>query len=316
MAVIAVAGGTGNMGKTLVEALVASKKHDVKILARKPNLELEAQLGVSVIAVDYNDVEALKIALEKHNIHTVISAISMLPGPNGEKPMEVELIRASNASKTTKRMISSDWGIPHTEADIHKLASVPEKFTAQVELKQATNLETTYVVNGMFMDYWGLPAVKSHVAPITMAIDILNNKAAIPGDGESPVAFTHTTDVAKLVVAMLDLEKWEPQTYIIGDRITWNEFLQLAEDAKGTSFETTHDSVEMLKKGQVTELPGQIPAYAVFPKETFQGMAAAFGLWFAEGTLSYMPKKLLNNQFPEIKTMKVKEMLERAWKRV
>jgi len=35
MAVIAVAGGTGNLGRTIVEALVAAGKHSVKILSRK-----------------------------------------------------------------------------------------------------------------------------------------------------------------------------------------------------------------------------------------------------------------------------------------
>ncbi|KAH7119450.1 hypothetical protein B0J13DRAFT_532541 [Dactylonectria estremocensis] len=35
MAVIAVAGGTGNVGRTIVEALVATGKYDVKIISRK-----------------------------------------------------------------------------------------------------------------------------------------------------------------------------------------------------------------------------------------------------------------------------------------
>lgn len=35
MALIAVAGGSGNVGRKLVEAIVATGKHEVKILARK-----------------------------------------------------------------------------------------------------------------------------------------------------------------------------------------------------------------------------------------------------------------------------------------
>lgn len=41
MAVIAVAGGTGNVGRTLVEAIVATGKHEVKILARKVGPDIE-----------------------------------------------------------------------------------------------------------------------------------------------------------------------------------------------------------------------------------------------------------------------------------
>lgn len=35
MAIIAVAGGTGNLGRTLVKAIVANGKHEVRILGRK-----------------------------------------------------------------------------------------------------------------------------------------------------------------------------------------------------------------------------------------------------------------------------------------
>ena len=32
---VAVAGGTGGLGRTVVEAIIASKKHDVFVLSRK-----------------------------------------------------------------------------------------------------------------------------------------------------------------------------------------------------------------------------------------------------------------------------------------
>ena len=35
MAIIAVAGGTGNVGRAIVDAIVAGGKHQVKILSRK-----------------------------------------------------------------------------------------------------------------------------------------------------------------------------------------------------------------------------------------------------------------------------------------
>ena len=85
------------------------------------------------------------------------------------------------------------------------------------------------------MDYWGIPAVKSWLVrmPLVFWLDIPNNAAAIPGSGNTPAVFTHTSDVARFVAASLGLPKWEPDTYIFGDRVTWNEFLHWAEDAKG-----------------------------------------------------------------------------------
>jgi len=35
MAIVAVAGGTGNIGRTIVDAILATGKHQVKVLSRK-----------------------------------------------------------------------------------------------------------------------------------------------------------------------------------------------------------------------------------------------------------------------------------------
>ncbi|KAH7378889.1 hypothetical protein BKA64DRAFT_686855 [Cadophora sp. MPI-SDFR-AT-0126] len=310
MVVVAVAGGTGKVGRTLVEAIVEAGKHDVRILARNPNPALEAELRVPIITVDYSNIEALTKTLEDNNVHTVVSAIIMFPGNN-----EIELIRAANASNTTKRMISSDWGLPHTEEHIKQLDTVGPKFEAHKVLEQMTGLETTYFLNGFFMDFWGVPAVKSHMSPVVAIFDIPNDVAAIPGSGNVPVVLTHTTDIAKFVAASLDLGKWDRVSYVIGDRVTWNEFLHYIEEAKGTKFNVTHDSIETLRSGKITELPGQVAAYHFFPKEAYQHMMSVFGLWFAEGVFDFHPSKTLNELFPDIKTMKVKDMVNEAWKK-
>ncbi|CCF36710.1 hypothetical protein CH063_08218 [Colletotrichum higginsianum] len=316
MVVVAVAGGTGNVGRTLVEAIVAAGKHEVKILARKENPDLEKKLGASIIAVDYADIEATTKVLEDNNVHTVISAINMMP-PTGEAPKEFELIRAADASTTTKRFITSGWGVPHTEQQGSQLPSIPNKLKAKALLKETKGLEYTVIHNGYFLDYWATPAIPSNMTPFTLVLDIPNNVATIPGSGNTPVAFTHTADVSKFVAAALDLEKWEPETFIVGDKVTWNEFLQHAEAAKGTKFKVTYDSVDKLKTGQVTELPSHVPVYPFFPKEALQGMASLFGQWFEDGVFDLPPAgtKTLNEVFPEIKAWTVKDILNAAWKK-
>lgn len=75
---------------------------------------MEKELGVPIIAVDYDNIKAVTETLEQNNVDTVISAIMMMPGPAGD-PKEIQLIRAADLSKTTKRLISSDYGLPHSE---------------------------------------------------------------------------------------------------------------------------------------------------------------------------------------------------------
>ena len=107
------------------------------------------------------------------------------------------------------------------------------KRLSQAELAKTVDLEHTSFVNGFILDYWGMPHIKTYMSPMTDVVDIKHNVAAIPGFGDMPIIFTLTADIAKFAAASLSLEKWDPISYIIGDRVTWNEFVRLAEAAKG-----------------------------------------------------------------------------------
>jgi hypothetical protein len=71
--------------------------------------------------------------------------------------------------------------------------------------------------------------------------------------------------------------------------------------------------LEKLEQFQVTELPSQVAMYQWVPKEVMQPLFAIFGKWFAQGVFQSPPDKRLNDKFPEIKPMKMKEMIETAW---
>ena len=85
------------------------------------------------------------------------------------------------------------------------------------------------------MDYFS-PSLKSYLKPWTIIIDIENKSAAIPGTGNDLVTFTYSFDVAKFVVAALSLDKWPRDMRVIGDTMTWNDVLRLAEEARGLHF--------------------------------------------------------------------------------
>lgn len=98
---------------------------------------------------------------------------------------------------------------------------------------EKTSLEWTAVCNGFFLDYFGMPKVKSHLRMITMVLDVIAAKAAIPGSGDVPGVFTYSQDVGKFAAALLTLPKWDKESYIVGDKLSWNEALKLAEEVRG-----------------------------------------------------------------------------------
>ncbi|KAF5589906.1 isoflavone reductase like P3 [Fusarium subglutinans] len=228
MPVVAIAGGTGSVGRFIVEETIADGNFEVIILSQ-PSLEKE--LGSRILAIDYSNPDSIATLLEENHVDVVIAALS------GHTPPEQELglIQAAAKSKATKRYIPSVW------AKLSLFDSLDN-----------TDLEWTAVANGFFLDYWGAPNLKTYLDPLTIALDIPARNSAIPGNPDHPAIFTYSKDVARFTAKLLTLEKWDPVSYIIGDRLTWKEFVKLAEQATGDEFEITYDSVERLRSGKVT----------------------------------------------------------------
>ncbi|KPM46027.1 hypothetical protein AK830_g439 [Neonectria ditissima] len=297
---VAVAGGFGGLGRAIVEAILAQGKHEAK-----PDLKTSARVAV----VDYSSVASLTAVLEEHAVHTVISAVNNITGDNSS---ETNLIHAAEAAKTVKRFMPSYFGAHYSSEQYKSFPPAMAKKAAQAEL-EASSLEWTTVYNGYFLDYFGTPKAKSYIDDIAFFIDVANDTAAIPGSGNTPVVFTHTFDVAKFVAAAIDLPEWSRESYIIGDKLSWNELLQLAQEVKGTKFHVAYDSVEKLETGIMTELPSHQQFYAVYPKEHLQSFMSAFGVNCERGQANFSPSRTLNDEFPEIHAMTAREVLEIGW---
>lgn len=69
--------------------------------------------------------------------------------------------------------------------------------------------------------------------PFSYAIDFHHRKAAIPGDGKAKVAFLHSNDLARYIVAMLEQDRWPEYSAFAGDRMSWGELLGVAEEVTG-----------------------------------------------------------------------------------
>lgn len=154
----------------------------------------------------------------------------------------------------------------------------------------------------------------SHVTVLPLMLDIAHNTAALPGDGTSKITLTYTHNIAAFIPPLLSLPTWEQHYLIQGDVRSWNEILAAAEKGKGVKFQVAYDSVEKMKGGRVTELPGHERVYGEFGGrekgfEIVQGVFATYGLWMEEG-LFVGEGIRLNDVFPEVGVMG----LEEAWK--
>ena len=93
MVTVAVIGGTGSVGKTIVDAFLAEGTHEVIVVSRKVR--------------DHTSISSGK-TLEENNIHTVISTIVMYDPEAAQA--ERSFIAAADKSSCTKRFVVSNWG--------------------------------------------------------------------------------------------------------------------------------------------------------------------------------------------------------------
>jgi hypothetical protein len=83
----------------------------------------------------------------------------------------------------------------------------------------------------------------------------------------------------------------------------------------GTKFKVVYDDLDKLRRGEATELPWQTSLYSRIPKKLLQVISSAFGIWVSRGDLDFNEDMSLNQKLPELKTIKLKEFLEKAWKK-
>ena len=119
MVTVAVAGGTGSVGKTIVDAIFKARKHEVIVLTRTvhkqtllPDHHHEASNSVQpskdstpsapACIVDYSNVEQVAGVLESKKVHTIISAIAVMDEISGDS--ERKSMRRLLASESPNSM--------------------------------------------------------------------------------------------------------------------------------------------------------------------------------------------------------------------
>ncbi|KAK1524129.1 uncharacterized protein CCOS01_09216 [Colletotrichum costaricense] len=304
MVVVAVAGGTGGVGKTIVEQLQLSKKHEVILLSRKAPTTL-ASGGAKIVLADYGNIEALSLLLEEHNVEAVISTIGFV-GPEAAQS-QLNLIAAADKAKPTHRFVPSEFGVW-----VDTNAAVFGAWLDAIAALRKTGLIYTRVINGWFMDYFGMPHTSSNLTTHTWAIDIANRRAAIPGTGNELMTLTYSVDVARFVVRMLDDADWPEVSIISGSDTTFNEILGLAEKLTGVKFDVVYDGEEKLRNGQATVWSAGYGAGPASMEET-QAMIALFGLMSVEGRILVPQGNRLNGKYPDIRPIGIEELLTKAW---
>ncbi|OAP59583.1 hypothetical protein AYL99_06881 [Fonsecaea erecta] len=313
MITVAIAGATGGVGRTILEHLEFSNKFNVIVLSRKAPDKIASAAPTTYLQVDYDNVDSIANTLDKHNVHTIVSAIGINSAETSQA--QCNLIRAADRSGATKRLIPSEYWAK-TVPELLPLDPTVQWWLDAALLLQSGSLQYTRIACGWFMDYWGMPYVKSHLSDFSWAVDLFNRKAAVPGDGGNVISLTLIDDVARAVLLLLEAEEWPEWTFPIGDSLTFNEFLRVAERVRGSKFELTYDSPEDLEQGKVTILPNPgTRAWTASDRETQdrRHSLVLFGRFYVSGVLDLSKEQQFSARFPDWRPKRLEEFLKEVW---
>ncbi|KAF8586851.1 NAD-P-binding protein [Ramaria rubella] len=289
---VAIAGGTGGIGRHIVEAILATKKHTVVVLSRSSSNATVEAWGAQVITVDFTEHASLVAALQ--GVHTIISAIW---SHDTLATSQIALLNAS-VEAGVKRFAPSEWAV----------AAMPNEpiaaYRPKAEVADAvakSGLEWTIYENGMFMNYFASSTKGiGYLKPLKFVVDVENGTARVPGTGDQKVTHTSAEDIGAFVAASLDLKTWPRRSGMVGETISHNEVIRIAEKLRGRKFEVTYVSEEELRKSLDPNPP---TPWKNFSSEVFLQMLG--GRLVCEASL--------NTLCPQVKPMGVEEFMTKWW---
>ncbi|EXJ73464.1 uncharacterized protein A1O5_03225 [Cladophialophora psammophila CBS 110553] len=227
---IALAGGTGNVGREVLDGLVAKGSHEIIVFSRSDASKLTLP-GVETAQVDYNDQAGLIKHLQ--GVDTVLSFIVSHLDPDGTA--QKNLVDASIAAGV-RRFAPSEWALGSNSGNpLYKSKDLVHEYLQQIN-KDKKVLEYCLFQPGLFLNYLGFPhASTKHVQLFCTPWDLEHRRAIIPADADFPLTLTTVQDMVNVVVAAIDYKGvWPEIGGISGNTFMNSEFLMLAESVRGT----------------------------------------------------------------------------------
>ncbi|KAF2430777.1 NmrA family transcriptional regulator [Tothia fuscella] len=314
MVIVAIAGGTGGLGRTVQDAIAKSGQHDAIILSRTAG-STSSPNGFRRIALDYKDLNDIKHVLHENKVQVVVSCLVLVDDDSAQA--QINLIRAAAQSATVDRFIPTeyylDFHAPIPGSDL--LANL--QLEAEEELLRHPQLTFTLIRAGIFLDHLAMPydPKPTYINPFWFFIDMESEKAVFPGDGSYPLVLTHSTDVAAYIDRLVGLPaaEWPRKSLIASNSLQVKDLEPLIQEVTGQSFQITWDSEDVIRDSRITQLPSN---HAIFSDGTNGEFLRKVEQQIMLSMLSHahdLPGKDLAELFPEVQPTKIEDFIRAGW---
>ncbi|KAM5350956.1 hypothetical protein ACJ41O_003679 [Fusarium nematophilum] len=313
MVKVAVAGGSGQVAREVVDALLASNKHDITILSRSQTRNALIAPEIEWKFVDYDDKETLVLALK--GVHTVLSFVQLLSDP--DQKSQKNLIDAAIAAGV-KRFAPSEYGSKGTV----DMAWWDGKEKVREYLKEVNAngnaLEYTLFQPGLFLDYLAFPhKTAKYLDPLQSVFDFQNGRAIVV-DGHEDAIMTLTTvaDLAAVVARAVDYDgRWPTTGGIRGNRLSFSEILEIGNRVRGRPFMVDKVKVQDLEAGNLHTSWSMGAVHHAVSEDQASAMlkAVSIGVLLSSTKGAWDSSDEMNRMFPDYQFTRAEDFLAKVW---
>jgi NADH dehydrogenase len=215
---ILVVGGTGHLGRVVVQRLLADGSQ-VRVLARGAADHADlAAAGAELVAGDIRDPDAVRRAAE--GADSIVSAAQGLAGTGRPSPASVDrdgnrnVVDAAAGTGAHVVLLSAVGAGPDHPIELHRMKGEAETYLV------ASTVPWTIVRGTVFAETW---------ADLLRSSANKSGRVQVFGTGENPTNFVAITDVAEVVVRAVEDPQLRGTAIDVGgpENLTFNDFARL-----------------------------------------------------------------------------------------
>ncbi|KAJ5584803.1 oxidoreductase CipA [Penicillium hispanicum] len=211
---VALAGGTGNLGPAILNALVAAN-FEVTLLSRSSTHQLDSRVKIQV--VDYNSQDSLVAALKGQDAVVNVLGVGSIP-----REVHLRLIDAAHAAGV-QRYVPSEFGSNTAHPLTAKLPVFGDKIAVVQHLQELSQKDNAFsytsIITGPFLD-WGLE--KKFIA------NVAGPSSPVFDGGDTPFSTTTLGAIGRAVAGVLRHpdETKNRYVHVSEAEVTQNQLLQ------------------------------------------------------------------------------------------
>ncbi|KAK0614645.1 hypothetical protein B0T14DRAFT_463173 [Immersiella caudata] len=316
MVKIAVAGGSGGFGGEIIDALLATGKHEILLLSRSDPPSSGTPTGVAWVKAEYSSVDDLNEKLQ--GVDTLLSFIVVHLDP--ENLSQKNLISAA-VRAGVRRFAPSEWASPRFDQMDWYAGKAEIRNHLQALNKDKKVLEYCLFQPGILMNYLAHPFQSTKNIPSSQTpLDFTNRKVIlVEGSENARITCTTARDLANVVVRAVEYEgEWPLVGGIQGSNHTISELIAHGEKVRGGPFEVEKLQAADLQAGIVNSSWRPKVDHPIFRDSPEQAAAmekvllVSLLLAFSAGTFDGSDE--WNKLLPEYKFTGLEEFLSGAWR--